>query len=90
MAATSGAAGAASAPAGTEMTREVAATAKTELGYEVRWDEGQRLFRVWNPVSNAWISVPGFSEERIAKVVAEGLSSPPQARRGSAEAKKGR
>ena len=63
--------------------------ASKELGYEVRWDEGQKLFRVWNPVANAWVSAPGFADERIAKVVAEGLSHPPQARRGGAEAKKG-
>ena len=56
---------------------------RTDLGYEVRWDEGQRLFRVWNPMANAWVSAPGFSDERIARVVAEGLSKPPQARRGA-------
>ena len=67
---------------------QAAAGGKTELGYEVRWDEAQRLFRVWNPVSNMWVSAPGFSDERIARVVADGLSSPPQARRGSGEASK--
>ena len=65
-----------------------AVAAQMEAGYEVRWDEGQRLFRVWNPLASAWVSAPGFSDERIARVVAEGLSSPPQARRGGTEAKK--
>ena len=80
----SGVTAGASASAGAES----APAARTEVGYEVRWDEGQKLFRVWNPVSNMWVSAPGFADERIAKVVAEGLTNPPQARRGSAEASK--
>ena len=85
-ASTSNGSAAAEAAGGAQAAPAVAV--KTELGYEVRWDEGQRLFRVWNPVASVWVSAPGFSDERIARVVAEGLSHPPQARKGSAEGKK--
>ena len=57
------------------------ASAKAESGYEVRWDEAQKLFRVWNPVLNAWASRPGFSDQRIAQVVADSLGTPAQVRR---------
>ena len=50
--------------------------------YEVRWDAGQKLYRIWNTITATWASRPGFSSERVAQAVAEGLSTPiPRAHR---------
>ena len=65
-----------------------AAGTPVELGYEVRWDEGQKLFRVWNPATNMWVSRPGFADERIARVVAGSLGAPAQARGGAGAPKR--
>ena len=48
-----------------------------EEPFEARWDERNRLFRVWNNESEAWASVPGFTDERVAQAVAQSLTAPP-------------
>ena len=53
--------------------------------FEVRWDEGTRLFRVWNTAVEGWAHVPGFTDERVARAVAASLLAPPKGERPAAK-----
>ena len=86
MAAESGASGA--GVGGVVGVAAVDGGAPVEATYEVRWDDGQRLFRVWNPATNMWVSRPGFADERIARVVAGSLGTPAQTRGGTGAPKR--
>ena len=45
-------------------------------GYEVRFDDRQKLYRVWNLVAGSWAPRPGFASERVARAVADSLAAP--------------
>lgn len=47
-----------------------------EPAFEVRWDDRTRLFRVWDADDDAWVHVPGFTDERVARAVAASLLAP--------------
>jgi len=53
--------------------RLTAVVETAESPFVVRFDEHQKLFRVWNTALSSWAPRPGFSDQRVALAVAASL-----------------